>query len=124
MIYMNRRTIRIAFADYKCPFDPERNFVLDILRRRYDVDVCDNPDFLVDMGLGHNYINYDCVKLLISGENSHPDFGPGGSDPCDTVDVIRSAELWYNVRHEEIAREQTQQGVSPDKQDCPQGVLS
>ena len=36
---MNRRTIRIAFADYKHPFDPERNFVLDILRRRYDVEV-------------------------------------------------------------------------------------
>ena len=71
---MNRRTIRIAFADYKRPFDPERNFVLDILRRRYDVEVCDNPDFLVDMGLGHSYIHYNCVKLLISGENSHPDF--------------------------------------------------
>jgi len=26
-------------------------------------------------------------------------------------------------RHEEAAREQAQQGVSPDKPDCPQGVL-
>ncbi len=26
-------------------------------------------------------------------------------DPCDTVDVIRSGELWYNIWHEEAARE-------------------
>ena len=32
-------------------------------------------------------------------------------------------ELWYNIRHEETARKQAQQGVSPDKPDCPQGVL-
>ena len=40
---------------------------------------------------------------------------------CDTVDVIRSAGLC--VRYEEAAREQAQQGVSPDKQDRPPGVL-
>ncbi len=71
---MNRKTIRIAFADYRRPFDPGNNFVLDILRRRYNVEMCDNPDYLVDMGLGNDYIYHDCVKLLISGENSHPDF--------------------------------------------------
>ena len=72
---MSRRTVRIAFADYKRPFDPERNFVLDALRKRYDVEVCARPDFLIDMGLGHAYVDCgDCVKLLISGENSHPDF--------------------------------------------------
>ena len=48
------------------------------------------------------------------------DGGLGGTDPCDTVDVIRSGELWYNIRHEEAARKQAQQGVSPDKPDCPQ----
>lgn len=71
---MSRRKVRIAFADYKRPFDPADNFVLDALRRRYDVEICEKPDFVIDMGLGHNYIDYDCVKLLISGENSHPDF--------------------------------------------------
>ena len=29
-----------------------------------------------------------------------------GGAPCDTVDVIRSGELWYNIWHEEAAREQ------------------
>ena len=44
---------------------------------------------------------------------------PRGS--CDTVDVILPAGLC--VRYEEAAREQAQQGVSPDKQDRPPGVL-
>ena len=31
--------------------------------------------------------------------------------------------MCYNTRHEEAAREQAQQGVSPDKPDRPPGVL-
>jgi len=68
------KKIKIAFADYKRPFDPAHNFILDILRSRYEVEVSDKPDFLIDMGLGHGYIDFECVKILISGENSHPDF--------------------------------------------------
>ena len=71
---MSLSKIRVAFADYKRPFDPKHNFILDILRKKYDVEMCSAPDFLIDMGLGHNYIDFDCVKILISGENSHPDF--------------------------------------------------
>lgn len=71
---MTGKTVRIAFADYRRPFDPENNFILDILRKRYDVVISDKPDFLIDMGLGHGYIDFDCVKILVSGENSHPDF--------------------------------------------------
>ena len=51
MTEMQRKAIRIAFADYKKPFDPEHNFVLDALRKRYDVEVCDKPDFVIDKQL-------------------------------------------------------------------------
>ena len=74
MTIMQRKAIRIAFADYKRPFVPDDNFVLDVLRRRYEVEICDNPDFVIDMGLGHQYVYGDAVKILICGENSHPDF--------------------------------------------------
>jgi len=85
-----RKAVKIAFADYKRPFDPNRNFILDILRKRYEVEVCGTPDFLFDMGLGHDYIDFDCVKILVSGENNHPDFNffdyAAGSDDMTFLD--------------------------------------
>ena len=65
---------------------------------------------LLIVSKGKNVI-YDCVHkaddINAAGGFSHPlqlhkdlssnmvQSGTGGTDPCDTVDVIRSGELWY-----------------------------
>ena len=46
------------------------------------------------------------ASTSIELRNASSSQGATGTDPCDTVDVIRSWELWYNIRHEETARKQ------------------
>ena len=64
-------------------FDIHDNAILDILRKRYNVEVCDNPDYLfcgvlydefVD-GLIHNYVFSKAkIRIMIEGENIVPDY--------------------------------------------------
>ncbi len=39
-----------------------------------DYRICDNPDFLFCGTFGHEHLQYDCVKVLFTGEDSIPDF--------------------------------------------------
>ena len=68
-----KRRIRIklvGYADSIC----ERRWTLDFLSRDYEVEVCDNPDYLFWGGFGFDHYEYDCVKIAIIGENLVPNF--------------------------------------------------
>ena len=67
------KRIRIKFIDYY-DIPPEKIFFYRILRKFYDVELCDDPDYIFDGGLGHDHVNYDCVKILYIGESYCPDF--------------------------------------------------
>ena len=41
-----KRTIKINFADFWSDFNPNDNFIINVLRKQYDVDVVDKPDYL------------------------------------------------------------------------------
>ncbi len=92
------KKIRISFADYKRPFNPEDNLILDLLRRRYEVEFCDKPDFVIDIGLGHKYVEYEgSVKILVNGENNHPDFN--FFDYAAGSDDISFGDRYYRLPH-------------------------
>ncbi len=71
------KTIKIKFVGF-CPwFDDHNNIFLDVLKKRYHVELVENPDFIICSMFGngfYEYARYDCVRIFFSGENYSPDF--------------------------------------------------
>lgn len=62
-----------------CNYDPEDAcsygyYFLNILRKYYEVELSDNPDFVIFNEATFDYLNYDCVRFFYTGENIHPNF--------------------------------------------------
>lgn len=68
------KKIKINFSDFYRSFDKENNDFTNILRKRYDVEISDTPDFLFYSSFGRDYLNYDCIKIFYTGECVVPDF--------------------------------------------------
>ena len=72
-----RPTVRIGFAGFWDDFDPRDNFFTRLLSRRYDVVVCDEPDFLIHSCVGrgrHDHRRHAGVRIFFTGENVAPDW--------------------------------------------------
>ena len=72
----NHNTIKINFIGFWSNFDKNDNFFTNILKKRFKVIISDQPDFLFVSALcgSYEYMKYDCVRILYSGEPLHPDF--------------------------------------------------
>jgi len=66
--------IRIDFCDFWSGFPKTKNFFTEALRTRYEVQVCDKPDFVVFSTSGHHHRRYHCPRIFYSGEAVLPDF--------------------------------------------------
>lgn len=64
------KTIKINFAGFWKGFDKEKNFITDVLKDRYNIEISDNPDYAFFMPLDAPFVwtKYDCVRILINGE--------------------------------------------------------
>ena len=81
------KTIKINFSGVctRDEFDPNDNVFLDMLKKHYNVVVCDDPDYVICgvlypgasfcHGVYHEYIlKYPCVRIMVEGENLIPDY--------------------------------------------------
>lgn len=68
------KTIKINFADFWDGFDPENNFLISVLRERYDVQICDDPDYLFYSCFGLTHTPFGGIKIFYTGEDVSPDF--------------------------------------------------
>ena len=68
------KTIRLKFSGMGGHFDPEDNFIINILRTRYSVELSDNPDYLIYSVNSSDYLKYNCIRLFYTAENLVPDF--------------------------------------------------
>jgi hypothetical protein len=73
-----KRTVKVQFLDYWADFQKKREqyLLLRILRKHYDVQICDDPDyvFFSVMGEKHWGVPDRCIKICHTGENLVPDF--------------------------------------------------
>lgn len=77
-----KKKIKLAFSDFWVGFEynPQTfkqnfdNVFYRILSERFDIEISDNPDFLIFSVFGNNHLNYKCKKILYTGENIRPDF--------------------------------------------------
>ena len=70
-------SIRLGFAGFWDSFDPHDNFFTRLLAHRYDITVCDRPDYLIHSCIGrgrHDHLAHDCVRVFYTGENVAADW--------------------------------------------------
>jgi len=80
-----KEKIRIKFSDFWGGFnyDPTKykvgdNTLFEILSERYDIEISDNPDFLIFSVFGNSHQRYNCTKIFYTGENIRPNY-----ETCD-----------------------------------------
>ncbi len=69
-----KKKIRIDFCDFTQNFSKTNNYWFKVLSERFDVEICDQPDFLIYSCYGHEHRLHSCVRILFSGESNMPDF--------------------------------------------------
>lgn len=73
---MADKTLKIKFVDY--PYikgDPRDYWLCKLISKYYNVELSENPDYILDGGLGRDFYKYDnCIKIVSIGENYAPDF--------------------------------------------------
>ena len=67
--------IRLDFCDFWPGFPKTDNFFYHLLRERFEVEICDRPDFLIFADPGqHVHRVHNCVKIFVAIEVFLPDF--------------------------------------------------
>ena len=76
MKVLKMKTVKIKFVGFWDGFDPEKNIIYQILKKHYNVEVVDDPDYIICsvFGVPYEYCNYPQVRIMYSGENYIPDF--------------------------------------------------
>lgn len=67
---------KINFVGFWSNFDKEHNIFTNILREAFEVEVSETPDYVFASPLcaPFEYLKYDCVRILFTGEPLVPDF--------------------------------------------------
>jgi len=67
--------VKIDFCDFGPGYPKTDNFFYHVLRERFDVRICDCPDFLIFADIGrHVHRVHNCVKIHYCVENFAPNF--------------------------------------------------
>jgi hypothetical protein len=109
------RKIRIDFCDFGPNFSKTSFYLYQVLKERFEVELCDQPDFLIYSCGGQTHRLHSCVKIFFSGESDLPDF-----EECDYS--IASAKLedprhlqYPNYVHYGEPEEIVKRGDDPEK---------
>ena len=72
-VHMKKIKIKI------CNYDPKDTcsygyYFLNILNKYYEVELSEDPDYVIYNEATFEYLKYDCVRIFYTGENIHPNF--------------------------------------------------
>ncbi len=92
------RKIRIDFCDFGCNISKTNHFFTRLLQERFEVEICDQPDFLIYSAIGHEHRMHSGVRIRFSGESAPPDFRECDySIACCKLDDPRHLQLPFYV---------------------------
>ena len=86
-----RPRVRLDFCDFHPGFDKTNNFLYRVLAERFDVCLCDQPDFLIYDQFGDQHKLHTGVRIFFTGESTAPDYSV-----CDYSITCRD---WEDPRH-------------------------
>lgn len=72
-----KKKIYIKFVDFWEHWNQESNFLIDVLKQKYDVVFSDTPDYIFYSNFNDNLNHMDynnCIKIFYTQENICPDF--------------------------------------------------
>ena len=72
----NKPIIKLDFCGFWGSFNKKNNLFYNLLSKHFDVEISDNPDFVIcsNRGKPFEYMKYDCVRIMFMGEPISPDF--------------------------------------------------
>lgn len=74
------KKINIAFTDFWDGFNIYDNFIINVLKKRFEVNIIEGGEnfrlaqYLFYSCFGSDHLLYDCIKIFYTGENLTPDF--------------------------------------------------
>ena len=74
---MSKQVLKMRVVDWWQPDNEENfynNYIVNLLKKKYDIEYSDNPDFLLYGPFGHEHARYNCVRIFYTGENVRPDY--------------------------------------------------
>ena len=93
------KKIKINFVDFWSDFDPNNNNFINALRKFYDVELSNSPDYIFYSVFGREHLNYNCIRIFYTGECVTPDFNTCdyamGYDFIDFGDRYCRVPLYY-----------------------------
>jgi alpha(1,3/1,4) fucosyltransferase len=69
-----RKKVRIDFCDFSDNFSKTNCYLYKLLMERFDVELCDQPDFLIYNCYGHEHRLHSGIRIFFCGESDTPDF--------------------------------------------------
>jgi hypothetical protein len=90
------KQIRLDFCDFNPGFQKTNNFFYNLLKTRYDVVICDQPDYLIYSEFGHENRLHTGIKIFFTGESTAPDFSRCDyAFTCHATDEQNLRLPWY-----------------------------
>jgi hypothetical protein len=68
------KKIRIDFCDFSFNYSKTNNYLFKLLSERFELELCDQPDFLIHSCYGHEHRLHSGVRIFFSGESDIPNF--------------------------------------------------
>jgi len=113
-----KEKIRLGFTDFWPEFDKSDNYFTRLLAGTYDVEVTEDPDYLIFSNWGWNHTRFKCVRIFYTGEPLHPN-----TCNCDysfTFDFIQSATHYRLPLYGMLAEAPALRG---SKDTCPEDLI-
>lgn len=85
----------VGFSDFWTNFNKEDNFFINILKKKYEVEISKKPDILFYSSFGYDFLDYNCARIFFTGENIRPNF-----NLCDYAmgyDWITFGDRYYRL---------------------------
>jgi hypothetical protein len=86
-----KRRIRIDFCDIGCNQSKTDYYPYLVLSERFDLQLCDQPDYLVHNLFGHEHRLHSGVRILFTAESDTPDY--------NRSDYTIGPRVWDDPRH-------------------------
>ena len=68
------KTIKIKFSGMGGRFDETENFITKVLKKKFNIVLSDDPEYLVYSVNSKDYLDYNCIRIFFTAENVVPDF--------------------------------------------------
>jgi alpha(1,3/1,4) fucosyltransferase len=99
------KKIRIDFCNFGCNISKTNHFFTRLLQERFDVEICDQPDYLIYSAIGDEHLLHSGVRIRFSGESLPPDFSECDySIGCCKLDDPRHLQLPFYVQYGEASQ--------------------